>query len=140
MLLKMIFVWCNMIMTLDLQTSRSLYTLWSKACMSQIGEYLLRTIICHIILLWPSHVTLKLGSRSLPTLSLKAPFIWNMTKIGLIGKYICSEKKILHSPIWPWFSTQKRYSKFLCTPFDHRHSESEEWARLVQGEKQEFDI
>lgn len=100
---------------------------WSKG-----REDMLRTRIFHIILLWPSHWTLKTASRSLHPLYSKALFnMWSMSWIGLIRKYIYAlEKEILHGLIWP---CPTNIIQGHCIPFDQTLCEV--WAILDQGEK-----
>lgn len=96
MLLKMIFAW----FWYDLDT-------WP-------------TTFFYIILLWPSYLTLKISSRSLHTLHLKALFMWSISQIGLSGKYIII------------YALKKEFSR---GPFGCRHYVSKVWARLNKGER-----
>lgn len=92
-----------MTLTLDLKTSFKVTahtlivsTLWVKydPDWTKGRKDMPWTRFFHTILLWLSHLTLKLGSMSLYTLFSKALFVWSVSKIGLSGEYICSEKII----------------------------------------------
>lgn len=96
LLWKKNFVWSNITLTLDLQilfnfTAHPLIIgpLWEK-CEPNWTKVtnMLQTRIFHIYLLWPSNLTLKLCSRSLP-LHKSSGYV----KYELNWEYICSENK-----------------------------------------------
>lgn len=70
----------------------------------------------HIILLWPSHLTLALTSRSLQTLYSKSLFVWSMHEPNSQVESIYALKTgFLCNLIWPWPLTYKLCSRSLHT-------------------------